>query len=95
MTIQEYFGDWSEVIDLNEADRLMRRLNALSCQENKVICPQLKDIFKAFRLCPLNALRLVILGQDPYSDSYNRKPRATGVAFANSPDTPVKFYLLH
>ena len=80
MTIEEYFGDWSKVVDLREADRIIRKLLASNC----VICPQLKDIFKAFRLCPLDNLRLIILGQDPYS----QKGVATGIAFANNPDTP-------
>ena len=60
MTIQEYFGDWSKVVDLNEADRIMKKLSA----SKTVICPQLKDIFKAFTLCPFNNLRCVVLAQD-------------------------------
>jgi len=91
MTIQEYFGDWSKVVDLTEADRIIRKLSV-----SNHVCPQLKDIFKAFRLCPFNALRIVIIGQDPYSNlkatvldgSPSRIPVATGLAFANSPDTP-------
>ena len=79
MTIQEYFGDWSKVIDLQEADRIIRKLSA----SNHTICPKLKDIFKAFTLCPLNSLRTVLIGQDPYP----QKGVATGLAFANSPDT--------
>jgi uracil-DNA glycosylase len=84
MTIQEYFGDWSKVVDLNEADRIMKKLSA----SKTVICPQLKDIFKAFTLCPLNTLRVVVLSQDPYP----QKGVATGIAFANSPDTPESQY---
>ena len=91
MTIQEYFGDWSKVVDLPEADRILRKLSA----SNHIICPQLKDIFKAFTLCPLNNLRCVLIGQDPYPDlkttvldgSAVKIPVATGLAFANSPDT--------
>ena len=84
MTIQEYFGDWSKVVDLNEADRIMKKLSA----SKTVICPQLKDIFKAFTLCPLNTLRVVVLSQDPYP----QKGVATGIAFANNPDTPESQY---
>ena len=92
MTIQEYFGDWSKVGDLSEADRIIRKLSA----SNHIICPQLKDIFNAFTLCPLNNLRCVILGLDPYPNlkttvlngSAIRIPVATGLAFANSSDTP-------
>lgn len=80
MTIQEYFGDWSNVVDLIEADRILRKLSA----SKTIICPQLKDIFRAFRLCPLSNLRVVLLGMDPYP----QKGVATGLAFANSIDTP-------
>lgn len=91
MTIQEYFGDWSKVVDLSEADRILKKLSA----SHHIICPQLKDIFKAFILCPLNNLRCVLIGQDPYPNlkttvldgSPIKIPVATGIAFANSPDT--------
>ena len=85
MTIQQYFGDWTKVIDLNEANRILKRLPS-------DICPAKKDIFKAFRLCPYKDLRVVICGQDPYPDIYNGSPRATGIAFANTPDTPEESY---
>ena len=91
MTIQEYFGDWSKVTDLTEADRILRKLSA----SPHTICPQLKDIFKAFTLCPLNNLRCVLIGQDPYptlkttvlDGSPIKIPVATGLAFANSSNT--------
>ena len=79
MTIQEYFGDWSKVIDLKEASSILNKL-AVS---NQSLCPQLKNVFKAFHLCPLKNLRVIILGQDPYP----QKDVATGIAFANSPET--------
>ena len=62
MTIQEYFGDWSKVVDLKEADGILRKLSA----SHRIICPQLQDVFKCFRLCSLHDLRVVIIGQDPY-----------------------------
>jgi uracil-DNA glycosylase len=80
MTIEEYFGDWSKVIDLAEADRILRKLSA----SKNIICPKLKDIFKAFTLCPFSNLRVVILAQDPYP----QKDIATGLAFANKSNTP-------
>ena len=57
MTIEEYFGDWSKVIDLKEANSILNKL-AVS---NQSLCPQLKDVFKAFHLFPLNNLRVIIL----------------------------------
>ena len=87
MTIEEYFGDWSKVMDLKEADRIMRRLSTV-----RNLCPQMKDVFKAFKLCSLDSLRVVILGQDCYPDLYKGRPRATGIAFANASDVPEKDY---
>jgi uracil-DNA glycosylase len=92
MTKEEYFGDWSKVADLNEADIILKRLSA----SNHIICPQLKDIFKSFHLCPLQSLRVVLIGQDPYPNlrafpwdsSQGKVPVATGLAFANTSDTP-------
>ena len=84
MTIQEYFGDWSKVVDLEEANRVIKKLSS----SNHIICPQLKNIFKAFNLCPFKELRVVILGQDPYP----QKGVATGIAFANSSDTQDNSY---
>lgn len=57
----------------------------------KVICPDIKDVFKAFKLCPWKELKVVIIGQDPYHDIHNGKIRATGLAFANNPEQHV-FY---
>ena len=79
MTIQEYFGDWSKVIDLKEANSILNKL-AIS---NQLLCPQLKNVFKAFHLCSLKNLRVLVLGQDPYP----QKGISTGIAFANSPET--------
>ena len=93
MTIKEYFGDWSDIVDLREADRILRKLSA----SNSIICPRVKDIFKAFRLCPLKNLKVLILGMDPYNNLRKTfsagegsafTPVATGIAFANSTDTP-------
>lgn len=91
MTIQEYFGDWSEVVNLQEADDIMKKLSNMTVHNNS-ICPQLKNVFKAFTLCPLSSLRVVITGQDPYPNIKDNKPVATGIAFANSSDTSPDSY---
>lgn len=88
MTIQEYFGDWCKVIDTKEADRIIRKLMT----SRQVVCPQTKDIFRAFTLCKLHDLKVVIIGQDPYPDLLEGKPRATGIAFANPKGIPQKNY---
>lgn len=88
MTIEEYFGDWCKVIDTKEADKIVKRLVAAK----QIVCPQIKDIFRAFTLCSLHNLKVVILGQDPYTDFVNGKPRATGIAFANDNNTAIDSY---
>lgn len=44
------------------------------------IYPPLKDVFYAFRMCPLENARVVILGQDPYPSP----GAAMGIAFGHS-----------
>ena len=61
MTIQEYFGDWCKVINLTEANTVLKKLVA----SKQPVYPNIKDIFKDFTLCPLHNLRVVIMGQDP------------------------------
>lgn len=40
------------------------------------------DVFKAYDLCPLSRVRVVILGQDPYHNLVDGRPQAMGLAFA-------------
>jgi uracil-DNA glycosylase len=84
MTVGEYFGDWSKVVNLKEADRILKKLSS----SDVPVCPPLKDVFKAFRLCPLDSLRVCVIGMDPYP----QKGVATGIAFGNSKDTPIESY---
>ncbi len=45
--------------------------------------PNCNDLFKAFDLCPLAGVRLVIIGQDPYHTIQdNGKPIAEGLSFS-------------
>lgn len=53
-------------------------------KSKKKYYPERGDIFNAFRLCPLEKLKVVILGQDPYHDG-----SATGLAFSNRSDSTV------
>jgi uracil-DNA glycosylase len=45
---------------------------------NKRIYPEPKNIFRAFDLCPLDQVKVVILGQDPY----HGEGQANGLSFA-------------
>ena len=48
------------------------------------LCPSIRDIVKAFKLCPYNNCRVIFIGQDPYP----QRGVAQGVLFGNSSDTP-------
>lgn len=81
MTIDEYFGDWMKVLDRNETMKIMGWLRNIN---QSTLCPNIKDVFKAFKLCPYNNCRVVFIGQDPYP----QRGMAQGVLFGNSSDTP-------
>ena len=86
MSIEEYFGEWIRIIDRTELNKVM---NILNNEYNRFpVFPYKKDVFKAFKLCPLNNLKVIIIGQDVYPDIYGNKPRATGIAFANNSEIP-------
>lgn len=81
MSAEEYFGDWIKVIDKKELYRIMLWLKTI---DPSCLCPALPNIFKAFRICPFNKLRVVCLGMDPYP----QPGVAQGILFGNSKDTP-------
>lgn len=77
MTLDEYFGDWMKVIDRAELNNVMAKVG----QEyrRKSLCPAQSDVFRAFELCHLKDLKVVMLFQDPYP----QKGVATGIAIGN------------
>ena len=50
----------------------------------KAIYPDAKNIFNAFNLCPLDSVKVVIIGQDPYHEP----GQAHGLCFSVLPPTP-------
>ncbi len=60
-------GGWSELAFVRDgrAAALARRLDAMA-EDGAAILPAAQDVFTAFRLTPLQSVRVVILGQDPY-----------------------------
>ena len=81
MTIDDYFGDWMKVLDRNETMKVMGWLKIVN---KNTLCPNIKDVFKAFKLCPYDKCRVIFIGQDPYP----QRGVAQGVLFGNSSDTP-------
>ncbi len=62
-------------------DKLMKYLSIQYAMNN--IKPYEKDIFNAFKLCPWESLRIVIIGKEPHINS-----RPNGLAFANHQYSP-------
>lgn len=77
MTLEEYFGDWMKVINKSELVKVLNRVGIEYTK--KPLCPLQSDVFKAFELCPLRSLKVVMIGQDPYP----QKGVATGILFGN------------
>lgn len=75
MTIEEYFGDWMRVIDKGELNKVMSKLKSMNNYT-----PSIDRIFKAFKVCNYNDLKIVMLGYDPYP----QKGIATGLLFGNN-----------
>lgn len=81
MTLEEYFMDWTSVLDINVLMSTVRKVNIVRKKEK--ITPAYNDIFKAFHLCSRKDCRIVFLGQDPYP----QENIATGLLFANREET--------
>ena len=80
------FGDWSELVDTRESLRLIPVLIELYKSNN--VCPNKKDVFKAFTLFKPNECKVVFIGQDPYP----QRNVATGILFGNKSDTNEENY---
>ena len=81
MTIDEYFGDWMKVLDRKETVKIM---NWLKTTDSSILCPSIKNVFKAFKLCSYNECKVIFIGQDLFP----QKGVAQGILFSNSSNTP-------
>lgn len=77
ININTFFKEWIQVIDISI---LLNTLAIIDKHPEIELCPSKEDVFKAFKLCPFNDLKIVIIGQDPYP----QKHIATGIAFGNN-----------
>lgn len=80
-------GDWYEALKGEFGKPYYKELFLTVNQEYKTkeIFPPAEDIFNAFHLTPLNKVKVVILGQDPYHN-YNQ---AHGLCFSVRKGIPV------
>ena len=76
MTINDYFCNWIKVIDIDELNGVLSKIKKMNLN---TLCPEYKNIFRAFEECSYDNLKCVFLGQDPYP----QKGVATGLLFGN------------
>lgn len=67
-------------IDSNQFDTIIEQLHKESTEDGKRFTPPLKYVFRAFEECPLDDLKVVVIGQDPYPTFET----ADGLAFSCS-----------
>nr|QBK92724.1 MAG: uracil-DNA glycosylase [Pithovirus LCPAC401] len=80
---KDFFSQKDVLIELEALDK---RLSVLG-----TYFPEKKNIFKAFELTPLDSIKVVITGQDPYASisKIDGKCIATGLAFDVGPFNPI------
>ncbi len=63
-------GGWDELLDPLFKDEKYLKIREFLKQEysERVIYPDMYDLYNCFRYTPLNGLKAVILGQDPYHE---------------------------
>lgn len=88
-TFEDKLGGWSRYLKpIFESEQMFNLYQEFkNCKEK--ITPKSDDLFKCFKLCSPEKLKVVLIGQDSYPGVYkNGKFHATGLAFdnSNSPD---------
>ncbi len=88
---------WEEVF--RGADDEIKDISDILENDKKVngrFYPDCKDLFKAFELTPLNGVKVVILGQDPYhSTNHDGTPQAQGMSFSVKRGTKIPSSLVN
>lgn len=78
-----YFKSWANIIPKKELQDIVKLLDKLYAEHS--ILPLKELVFEAFKQCDYKNLNIVILGEDPYPQN----GIATGIAFANKPNTKL------
>lgn len=80
--------DWSELLGSEKQQDYFQQIMAFVQQrraEGVEVYPPVADVFNAFKLTPLDKVKVVILGQDPY----HGPGQAHGLCFSVKPDIPA------
>jgi uracil-DNA glycosylase len=74
------FNTWEELFSSDEFNYTFKEINDFLDEIYKVktVYPERQNVFRAFELCPLDKVKVIILGQDPYHE----KGQAHGLAFS-------------
>ena len=80
-------NDWDLILEEEFEKEYFKEIMVFVEEEykTKTIYPPKKEIFNAFKLCPPNNVKVVILGQDPYHE----KGQAHGLAFSTPEGHPI------
>ncbi len=76
---------WEPFFAQEEVMAEIKEISQALQEEKKPIWPILSDVFNAFKLCPFDQLKVVIVGQDPY----HTPDTASGLAFSGKPEAKV------
>ncbi|OQS07435.1 uracil-DNA glucosyllase [Thraustotheca clavata] len=81
MPLVAQVSSWSEALKFEFERLYMRRLGAflaLEARLGRTMCPRQDEIFAAFNACPLNKVKVVIIGKEPYC----KLTQAEGLSFS-------------
>lgn len=83
---------WEEIFkNYSEYDELIQLNNDIEKQrETKIIFPKKNEVYKVFSL-PIDKIKVVILGQDPY----HKKGQAMGLSFSVNENIPLPKSLIN
>lgn len=74
--MREQLGEWYVPLDRVIHEKSFVSFMTKNKKHEKLITPEVKDIFRAYRETPLSKVKVVLLGMDPYIDG-----QATGLSF--------------
>ncbi len=74
--VKDKFGTWADklkpFIESEKFDKIFDKLQTDSLR-GKVICPRSSDTFRAFKECPYENLKCVLIGMSPYHQVHDTK----------------------
>lgn len=85
--MQKIGGGWDELLAPLFADERYLKIRDFLKQEyaNKTVYPDMYDLYNCFRMTPVDQVKCVILGQDPYHEP----GQAHGLCFSVKPGVPL------